>query len=207
MSKLQKTDCTRAAAGLRRLQPKMCMDATPGSAILRKKGKRRYTADMKFIRPLICTAACFLALTASAQWQWLDKDGHRVFSDRAPPSDIPEKNILKRPGNRSSFTAAPAPAAAPAAPAAAAPAGVDKGLQEKKKQAEDAETAKRKAEEERTARLMAENCNRARQAKSGLDAGGRMSRINEQGEREFFDEAARAAEGERLQGIINENCK
>jgi hypothetical protein len=164
---------------------------------------------MKIIRLLIGTAACLLALAASAQWQWLDNDGHRVFSDRAPPSDIPEKNILKRPGGRSSFTAAPAPAPVADTPAAATPASgsVDKVLQEKKKQAEAAEAAKRKVEEERIARAMAENCARARQAKAGLDAGGRMSRINEQGEREFFDDAARAAEGERLQGIINENCK
>jgi len=164
---------------------------------------------MKPIRPLICLALCLYALTASAQWQWMDKDGRKVFSDRAPPSDIPEKNILKRPGSRggSAPVAAPSPTA-PAVPGAvAAPVGTDKSLQDKKKQAEDAEAAKRKVEEERNARLMAENCSRAQQAKAGLDAGGRMSRINEKGEREFFDEAALASEGQRLQTIINENCK
>ncbi len=164
---------------------------------------------MKPIRSLICMALCLYALAASAQWQWMDKDGRKVFSDRPPPADIPEKSILKRPGGRGPAATAPAPvAAAPAAaPGSAAPAGVDKSLQDKKKQAEDAEAAKRKAEEERNARLMAENCQRAQQAKAGLDSGGRMSRINEKGEREFFDEAALAAEGQRLQSIINENCK
>ncbi len=161
---------------------------------------------MKPIRPLICLALCLYALTAGAQWQWMDKDGRKVFSDRAPPSDIPEKDILKRPGGRG-YTAPAVVPAAPVAASAAAPAGVDKSLQEKKKQAEDAEAAKRKAEEERNSRLMAENCQRAQQAKTGLDSGGRMSRINEKGEREFFDENAIAAEGQRLQGIINENCK
>lgn len=160
---------------------------------------------MKPIRPLICLALCLCALTASAQWQWMDKDGRKVFSDRAPPADIPEKNILKRPGSRGSSTPVVAPAAA--APMAAPAAGVDKSLQEKKKQVEDAEAAKRKADEERNARAMADTCSRAQQAKSGLDSGARMARTNEKGEREFMDEAARAAEGERLQGIINENCK
>lgn len=159
---------------------------------------------MKPIRPLICLALCLYALAASAQWQWMDKDGRKVFSDRAPPSDIPEKNILKRPGGRG--FAPPAPVAAPAAEPAAA-SGVDKALVEKRKQAEDAEAAKRKAEEERNSRLMAENCQRAQQAKAALDSGGRMSRINEKGEREFFDENAIATEGQRLQGIINENCR
>lgn len=80
-------------------------------------------------------------------------------------------------------------------------------MQEKLKQAEAAEAAKRKAEEERMARARAENCTRATQAKMGLDAGGRMSRLNENGEREFFDDAMRAAEAERLQGIINSDCR
>lgn len=159
---------------------------------------------MKLLRPLLCTVACLYALTASAQWQWLDKDGRRVFSDRPPPTDIPDKNILKRPGARgaAALPAAPAETAAPAEPA-----GVDKSLDAKKKQAETAEAAKRKADEERNARIRAENCARAQQAKAGLDMGGRMTRINEKGEREFMDDAAIAAEAQRLQGLISENCR
>lgn len=163
---------------------------------------------MKPTRTLICMALCLYALAASAQWQWMDKDGRKVFSDRPPPANVPEKNILKRPSGRGSAgvdaAADPAPAAAPRAATAA---GVDKSLQDKKKQAEDAEAAKRKAEEERNARLMAENCRRALQAKSALDSGARISRINEKGEREFMDEGALAAEGQRVQSIINENCR
>jgi hypothetical protein len=164
---------------------------------------------MKPIRPLICMALCLYALAASAQWQWMDKDGRKVFSDRPPPADIPEKSILKRPGNRGpAVTAVPPVAAVPAtAGAATAPAGVDKSLQDKKKQAEEAEATKRKAEEERVAKAMAENCARAQQAKASFDSGMRISRLNEKGEREFMDDAARAAEGERLQSIINQNCK
>lgn len=157
---------------------------------------------MKLLRPLLCVAACLYALTASAQWQWLDKDGRRVFSDRPPSSDIPDKNIIKRPGGRGPAAApAPAEAAAPASP------GVDKSLAEKKKQADAADAAKRKADEERNATVRAENCARAQQAKAGLDMGGRMTRINEKGEREFMDESAIAAEQQRLQGLISENCR
>jgi hypothetical protein len=162
---------------------------------------------MNMIRPLLCLAACLYALTASAQWQWLDKDGRKVFSDRPPPAEVPEKNILKRPGGRAAAPAA-APGAAPvAAPSPASPAGMDKSLQEKRKQAEDAEAAKRKADDERNAAIRSENCSRAQQAKAGLDSGARMARINEKGEREFMDENALAAESQRLQSIINENCR
>lgn len=159
------------------------------------------------IRPLIVLAACLYALTASAQWQWLDKDGRKVFSDRPPPADVPDKNILKRPGNRSSTLPAPAAPSTPAAASGTPQAGVDKSLQEKRQQAEAAEAAKRKEEEERNARIRAENCSRAQQAKAGVDTGMRMARVNEKGEREFMDEAATAAESQRLQTIINENCR
>jgi len=181
-----------------------CRDTTAKAARPEKWAWRRYTDAMKPIRSLICMVLCFCALAASAQWQWMDKDGRKVFSDRPPPADIPDKNILKRPGGRGpAVTAVPPAATAPAA----APAGVDKSLQDKKKQAEEAEAAKRKAEEERVAKAMAENCTRAQQAKASFDSGMRISRLNEKGEREFMDDAARAAEGERLQSIINENCK
>lgn len=164
---------------------------------------------MNMIRPFIVLAACLYALSASAQWQWLDKDGRKVFSDRPPPADVPDRSILKRPGSRGPALPAPAASAAPAAPVAApAPqTGVDKGLEEKRKQAEAAEAAKRKEEEDRNARIRAENCSRAQQAKAGVDSGARIARVNEKGEREFLDESGLAAESQRLQTIINENCR
>lgn len=168
-----------------------------------------YTARMKLFQPLIAATLFAMSLSATAQWQWIDKDGHKVFSDRPPSSDVPEKNILKRPGSQLKIADTPASSApAAAAPGTAAkPSGEDKELAERKKQATDAEAAKRRQEEERIARAQADNCNRARQAKAGVDAGVRLSRINEKGEREFLDDAGRAAEAQRLQGIIDENCK
>lgn len=165
---------------------------------------QRYTADMNMIRPLLILSISLYALTASAQWQWLDQDGRKVFSDRPPPAHIPEKDILKRPRGGSSTVAAPVPVT-PSVPAA--PSSLDKALQDKRKQAEDAETAKRKAEEERNARIRAENCIRAQQAKASFDSGSRIARINEKGEREFMDEASLALENQRLQASISENCR
>jgi hypothetical protein len=164
---------------------------------------------MKFYPALVAAALCALSLSVSAQWQWIDKEGRKVFSDRPPPADVPERNILKQPGSHLQISDAPA-AKAPAAPAPAAtarPAGEDPALVQKKKQAADAEAAKRQQEDERVARIRADNCNRARQAKAGLEAGGRLSRINEKGERVYLDDAERAAEAQRLQGIVDDNCR
>jgi hypothetical protein len=166
---------------------------------------------MKLIQSLIFCVACALSLSATAQWQWLDKDGRKVFSDLPPPADIPEKNILRKPNQRGKSGSLPPEAPAPATSSAPKAAGADKELMDKKKQAEkqaaDADAAKRKAEEERVARVQADNCARAQQAKAGLDSGVRMARTNEKGEREFYDDAMRAEEAQRLQTLINENCK
>lgn len=164
---------------------------------------------MQLFKTLLLTAGLGFAIAASAQWQWTDKDGNKVFSDRAPPSDIPDKSILRRPGG---VRTAPLPAAATSAASAVAPAlpqakGTDPALEEKKKLADDAEAAKKKAEETKVAAARAENCNRSRQAKASFDSGMRIARTNAQGEREILDDAARASETKRLQDIIATDCR
>ena len=155
-----------------------------------------------------------VATSALAQWQWLDKDGRKVFSDRPPPSEILEKNILKRP-NGSTAVIQPALAPTESSPAEVAKkpvdspklSGVDKELQEKKKKEEEAEAAKKKAEEEKLLKARAENCTRAKRAKAMFDSGIRVSQTNDKGEREIMDDRARAAEAKRIQGIVDSDCK
>ena len=162
----------------------------------------------------------WLPLGASAQWAWTDKDGHQVFSDRAPPAGVPDKSIFKRPGRAAGPIAQGAKAtaeagdpgakaSAPALPGAlsAKVAGVDKELAERKKKEELAQAALRKADEERISKAKADNCQRAKQAQKGLESGIRLSRINSQGEREVMDDAARAAEAARLQSVVDSDCK
>ena len=177
---------------------------------------------MKQHRNLIVLAlgacAVLTAVPSMAQWQWLDKGGSKVFSDRPPPADIPDKNILKHPGNLARTPAvAPAPAdeagSSPVAAASTKPAtgaagaGVDKELEAKKALAEKAEADKQKADEAKLAKARADNCQRARQAKSTLDSGVRMAQTNAKGERIVMDDAARAAETKRIEAVIASDCK
>lgn len=184
---------------------------------------------MKHIRHYFVAVACLMSMAASAQWQWTDKNGNKVFSDRAPPPDVPEKSILKRPGNwgkaagsmeaAGSAGSSPSPVAAASSPrpASSAPqlagsaprlSGVDKELAEKKKKVEDEAAAKRKAEEEKVLTAKVENCARAKQAKANFEAGVRIAQVNPKtGEREIMDEAARAAELKRIQAVIEADCK
>ena len=155
---------------------------------------------MRNLRYPLAALACLVSLQAAAHWQWLDKDGRKVFSDRAPPPDIAEKDILERP--------AVAPAAMPAQTGASAPrlGGVDKELMERKKKAEELEITKRRSDSEKLATTKAENCARAKRAKASLDSCRTLARSNDKGEPEVLDAAARAAELSRVQDIIESDC-
>ena len=156
---------------------------------------------------LVAWTALCICLPVAAQWQWVDKTGRVVFSDRAPPPDIPESSIRKRPHALASSVDTPANHAVPAAAVVPRALVEDKALMEKKRQAMQTEAAQRQQQENDVARIQAENCQRARRVKAGLDAGQRQSRLNDQGEREFLDEAGLAAEAQRLQAIIERDCR
>ncbi|MBE2261755.1 MAG: DUF4124 domain-containing protein [Burkholderiaceae bacterium] len=167
---------------------------------------------MKPKSAILFLALWAVTLIAVAQWQWVDKDGRKVYSDRPPPADIPEKSILKQPGatpvvraaNPASTVAGSSATDTPPAPKVS---GKDKELEEKKKQAEQAEAAKAKAEEEKFQKTRAENCRRAQQAKAAFDSGARIARTNSKGEREILDDATRASEAKRLDDVIQTECK
>jgi len=164
---------------------------------------------------ILALAGGSFALTALAQWQWIDKDGHKVFSDRAPSPDIPQKNILKQPGGKGAVVLSgnetgvePSSTDIPLVKASAPKiSGKDIQLEAKKKQTEEAEDAKKKAEDEKTAKAKADNCERVKKAATTLQSGVRISLTNSQGEREFMDDSARATEAKRLQGILESDCK
>ena len=170
---------------------------------------------MKILSAILTLVLVGVCSTAMAQWQWLDKDGRKVFSDRAPPPDVMEKDVIKRPSGplrppapmetaRQDGAASSDAAAGRNTPPAL---GVDKELEAKKKQAVDAEVAKKKAEDERTAKSKIENCARAKDAMASFDGGLRISRTNAAGEREVLDDASRASERQRVQNVVNSECR
>jgi len=164
---------------------------------------------MRTTPTLLLLVALGLGLPAAAQWKWRDQNDKLVFSDRPPPSDVPDARILQRPGagRAPAPAAAPAPAVPQAAEAAPKLPSQDKELQERRQQAEAQEAAKQAAQQEAQAKARADNCARARQSKTTYDSGVRIARTDAKGEREFIDDATRAAELRRLQGIIASDCR
>jgi hypothetical protein len=163
--------------------------------------------------------ACLLALTliaplAQAQWMWKDKDGRVTASDRPPPRDIAEKDILQRPvpeARRVAQVAAPAasaaaPAGTPAA-AAAQPTALEREVAARKRAAEAEQATKAKADEERNAARRAENCRIARGQLATLESGVRVVRTNDKGEREVLEDAGRNEEMRRAREVIASECR
>lgn len=162
---------------------------------------------MRTTPTLLLLVALGLGLPAAAQWKWRDQNDKLVFSDRPPPSEVPDARILQRPGAGHTPAAVAAPAAPQAAETAPKLPSQDKELQERRQQAEAQEAAKQAAQQEAQAKARADNCTRARRAKTTYDSGVRIARTDAKGEREFVDDATRAAESRRLQGIIASDCR
>ena len=160
-------------------------------------------------------AACLLAFAvagahAQSLWKWRDASGQMHISDTAPPPGTPAKNIISGPAGGvavpSSLTAASAaaPTADPSASAAAS------ALDKKKKAADLAKADKEKADkaavDAQNAAIRKDNCARAQTALAGLQSGQRLARIDDKGEREYLDDAARASETKHAQDAIAANC-
>ena len=153
-----------------------------------------------------------LALPASAQWKWRDKNGVQ-YSDLPPPPGVAEQDILQRPA--AARRGGPVSVAAPAASAASgapvlAPKAVDTELEAKRRKTEQDEAAKKKAaekaEETKVADAKADNCTRAQTQLRTLDSGTRLAQMNEKGERIVMDDDARANETKRAREMIASNC-
>ncbi len=169
----------------------------------------------KITLPLV---ACLLAIAATGAcaqsvWKWRDSSGQLHISDTAPPTDVPQKNIMQRPtgmavaagtGNATNTGGQAAAASAPAGPAG------DSDLQKKKLKADkekaDKTAADKAVADQKSAAVRAENCSRAQAQAKALQSGVRIARMNASGEREYLDDAGRAAEMKRTQDIVSQSC-
>ncbi len=169
---------------------------------------------MRRFHTLIATALWLVCATAQAQWQWLDHSGRKVFSDQAPPANIPPKNILKQPGKASTAVAVPPMAPASASAVAGLDAAArpkideeDKYLTERKKKADAEALAKVKADADRIGQIKASNCETEKARQTLMDSGVRVSITNAKGEPEVLDDAGRAAEQKKIRAAIEVYCK
>lgn len=149
----------------------------------------------------------FLTLSASAQtYKWTDPDGKIHYSDQPPPAAVKDESVMKRAKN-----APPPPAAAAtgdkgknATPKAATPQ--DQEAEFRKRQVANAEkeaAEKKKADEAAEKKT---NCDAAKGQLANLQAGGRITRTNAKGEREFLTDPEIGQEVERAKKAAASWC-
>ena len=126
-------------------------------------------------------------------WQWIDKDGRKVFSDQAPPADIAEKTFssgLEKLQNLRRPRCGPTTAKAgePYRPSQNALGNPIKIWKPKKQMAQ----AEINAKQNKRLGPNADNCMRARQTQNQpLNLGSQIDGRMPAGRREIMDDAAR----------------
>ena len=157
---------------------------------------------------LATIAMTCVASLAQAQYVWIDAKGIKQFSDRSPPSSIPDRNILKAPG-RPMMAMAPddaaptAPAESAAEPAKSAPPTIaERNVEFNKRIADKAAANKKAAAEAQAKAAKAEQCASARQYKAQLDSGDRIGTVGADGQRKYMDDAERAADNAKATKVL-----
>jgi len=165
---------------------------------------------------IFSTALLTLCLSAPvfAQYVWIDANNVRHYSDKAPPSSIPDSRVLRTPGSgktgvtyetvtKATDSKDETPnATVPRAPKTAA--DMNAGYQKRKM--EQAEKDKKAAEEAKAAEERAKTCETARTHQKTLESGVRVGQTDKNGNRTILNDEERARELQEVRRII-EKCK
>ena len=146
-------------------------------------------------RFLILALAVALAPLASAQlYKYVDQNGKTVYTDQPPPSADPK--ALRIPSSAVGST-----------PPAASKSAVqqDKDLQKGRDKLKDDQ--KKSDEKAQRAAAEQERCDSAKVAYEHYAAGGRIAKLNAQGERVFLGDDEIDAEREKARRQMDEACK
>jgi hypothetical protein len=167
--------------------------------------------NIVMIRIALSVFALLGVASAQAQvYKCVDAGGKIVYSQNPCPANMKSGRI--------SGNVPPAPAAAPAAASAdkaakgeAAKSAAPKTVAEqeqafRKRQQDQAKAAKESGEKSAEAQRKQENCRNARERLAQYEIGGRVARINPQGERYYLDDAQIAQETSRARADVAQAC-
>jgi hypothetical protein len=145
---------------------------------------------------LMALLAALPLATHAEIYKWKDKDGIVRYSDVPPASNIPHETL-----NSKKVTPPPT---TEVAPAPAAPANPDAEAAKRQQQAEQDKVQQQAKDAEQQARQ--QKCATARTELQKFKVGGRIVRMNEQGEREFLSDADITQGLEQAQKDVAEFC-
>src|SRR5437773_4430556 len=153
-------------------------------------------------------AVAFLAVS-SAQGQvykCVDAAGKFIYSpDPCPANTKPgaiSRSVIRAPAAAPAESAAKGDAAKTAAPKTAA----EQEQAFRKRQQDQAKTAKESEQKSAEAQRKEENCRNARERLTQYEIGGRQTRINAQGERYYLEDAQIEQEKARARADVTQSC-
>jgi hypothetical protein len=161
----------------------------------------------------VALVAGTFAAGASAQWAWKDDNGRLVYSNIPPPPSVKPAQIVRQPGATPQSDRASAPAYGEAEKPATAPATAsgpktyaERDAEFRKRQQERADSERKAQDEQQKSAQKAVECERSRGYLRALEDGVRITRTDAAGNREYIDDAQRAAEMDRMRKAIRELC-
>lgn len=152
---------------------------------------------------VLLTLALLLAVPQMANaaiYKWKDKDGVTRYSDTPPTGAVPYESL----GGKKPAAPRPAADAAEVEAKPATPAQPDKVETKPQETPEQLKEKQRLEEEDK--KIRAQNCSSARANLQTYTQGGRVSRMSEEGEREYLDDAALAKGAEQARKDIAKFC-
>ncbi|HKW38052.1 MAG TPA: DUF4124 domain-containing protein [Burkholderiales bacterium] len=161
------------------------------------------------IRLVLFASAILAAASAQAQvYKCLDASGRTVYrQDPCPPSM--KREAMSKGGIPRAAAAAPADADAASKGDAAKGAPKTPAQQEqafRKRQQDAAKAAKDAGQKDAQAQAKEANCRNARQRLAQYEIGGRISRVDENGERYYMDDAQIDSEKARARADVAQYC-
>jgi hypothetical protein len=162
---------------------------------------------------MIRTALFAIAFLASAGAQaqihkCVDAGGKIVYSQDPCPANMKSgtmsRNVLSAPA--ASPADSPADKAAGAAKSTAPKTAAEQEMEFRKRQQDQAKASKQSQQKSAEAQAKEQNCRNARERLAQYEIGGRLSRINAQGERYYMDDAQIEQEKARARADIAQAC-
>jgi outer membrane biosynthesis protein TonB len=163
---------------------------------------RRHWIDINWLLPALISSCLLAAAPSSAEtYKWKDADGKVHYSDQPPPPNVKDEVIVKPPKQSAPATTDKAK------PPAKAKSYTEQEADFKKRQVEAAEREAAEKKKADDAAQKKQNCEQAQAQLRSLQAGGRVTQTNANGEREYLSDAQIAQEIERSKKAVDSWCK
>jgi hypothetical protein len=148
---------------------------------------------MKYLSALLLSLAVALPAAAGQLYKWTDANGRVQYSDTPPSNHKAEQLKGSKLGSASSGSSK-----------SATPAEQEQAF--RKRQTEKTEAAEKLAKDDAAKQQLNDQCSRVRNNLRNLEEGGRISGVDDKGERYYYDDAKIQSEKERLRGEIDKHC-